>query len=401
MLKITTTSDPTGNYYLIDHAREVTDVTGQAPGYWLGTSAQAFGLDGDVTSAQLARVLDGRPPGSTLRSSPRRTVRAFDLILAAPKCVSVLFADPDHDRAANVVDAHHHAVDVALEYCETRVASVRRRVGGDNEVRRVDGLLGARFTHGVSRSGDPHLHSHLLVANMARGSDGRFSSLDARAFFAHRRAIDALYRADLRRGLAHRLGVHWERDESGRDQLAEVSHATIATYSSRSAQLRSDGPTWDEKATWSRAKVERLWADRRRHEPVLDEPRRRRLDASLLDEYRFARLVAHDTVHRRDLVAAWADAAPAGIAARVVDRAVSKAASEPGHGIAEAALLGSEFRVRRSLVRMLGPRPVEDKKLESWWRRAELLERSRGVSQRHGDGRVLNGPDRDLGRGVR
>lgn len=395
------TSDPTGNYYLADRAREVTDVTGRAPGCWLGTGARAFGLAGDVTNLQLAAVLDGRPPGSTLRSSPRRTVRAYDLILAAPKCVSVLFADPDHDRAARVVEAHHHAVDAALEYCETRVASVRRRVGGEDEGRPVEGLLGARFTHGVSRSGDPHLHSHLLIANLARGNDGRFSSLDARAFFAHRRAIDALYRADLRRSLARDLGVRWERDDSGRDQLAEVSQATIATFSSRSAQLRSEGPSWDEKATWTRAMAEDLWANRRRHEPVLDEPRRRRLDASSLDEHRFAGLVAHEAVHRRDLVVAWADAAPAGIAAPVVDRAVGKAASTPGHGISEVALLGSEIRVRRSHLRMLGPRPVESEALESWWRRAELLERRRGSSRLRDEGRVVSVPDRDRGRAVR
>jgi conjugative relaxase-like TrwC/TraI family protein len=401
VLKITTTSDRTGTYYLTDRAREVTDVTGHAPGTWLGSSARAFGLIGAVRSAQLEGVLEGRPPGATLRRSPRRTVGAYDLIVAAPKCVSVLFADPDHHRAVQVIDAHHQALDVALDYCETRVASVRRRSVDSEEGHRVAGLLGARFTHGVSRSGDPHLHSHLLIANMAQGSDGRFSALDARAFFAHRRAIDALYRAELRRGLVERLGVHWERDDAGRDQLAEVSGATIATFSTRSAQLRSDGPTWGEKATWSRAQAEAHWADRRAFEPILEEPPRRRLDGSRLDEYRFASLVARDAVRRRDLVAAWADAAPAGIEAQVIGRAVDKAVSNPGHGIFEAALLSSEFRVRPSLVRMLGPRPVEGVALESWWRRAELLERRRDPGRRHHEGPFLSAPDRDRGRGVR
>lgn len=378
MLKITTTKDPTGRYYLADPAREVVDVTGAAPGQWVGRGALAFGLQGPVAGEQLASVLDGRPPGSTLRTSTRRTVRAYDFIVAAPKCVSILFADPDHDRAAQVIEAHHHALDVALSYIECRVACVRRYVDGYVEDGEVGGLLGARFTHGVSRSGDPHLHSHLLLANLARGNDGRFSSLDARAFTAHRFAIDALYRTELRLGIAGRLGVHWERDDVGREQLAEVSPATVATFSSRSAQLRGERRGWDDKGAWTRMDVEALWARRRRFEPALEVPKRRNVDTSFLDEHRFAGMLTQEVVRRRDLVAAWAEAAPAGIEAQLVDKAVSGSASEPGHGIFERPLLGSEFRVPRSLLRMLGPRPVHEISLEKWWRSAAKLERSRG-----------------------
>ncbi|MEO6651395.1 MAG: AAA family ATPase [Ilumatobacteraceae bacterium] len=43
------------------------------------------------------------------------------------------------------------------------------------------GFVGAAYRHRTSRAGDPHLHWHVLVANLAQGIDGRWSALDGRA----------------------------------------------------------------------------------------------------------------------------------------------------------------------------------------------------------------------------
>ncbi|HXQ58451.1 MAG TPA: relaxase domain-containing protein, partial [Acidimicrobiales bacterium] len=44
----------------------------------------------------------------------------------------------------------------------------------------------------------PHLHTHVVVANLGRGPEGRWSALDGRGLYAHASATDALYHAHLR-----------------------------------------------------------------------------------------------------------------------------------------------------------------------------------------------------------
>jgi conjugative relaxase-like TrwC/TraI family protein len=48
----------------------------------------------------------------------------------------------------------------------------------------VDGVVAASFTHWSSRADDLQLHDHLVIWNRARSvSDGRWRTLDSRAFF--------------------------------------------------------------------------------------------------------------------------------------------------------------------------------------------------------------------------
>ena len=54
------------------------------------------------------------------------------------------------------------------------------------------------FRHRTSRAGDPHLHTHVLVANAVRGTDGRWSTVDARHLYWHSKTAGYLYEAHLR-----------------------------------------------------------------------------------------------------------------------------------------------------------------------------------------------------------
>ena len=60
------------------------------------------------------------------------------------------------------------------------------------------GLIGAAFRHRTSRAGDPQLHTHVLVANLALGEDGRWSAIDSRCLFRHARTAGFVYQAHLR-----------------------------------------------------------------------------------------------------------------------------------------------------------------------------------------------------------
>jgi hypothetical protein len=171
-----------------------------APGVWLGTGSAQLGLAGAVDGPELRSVLAGLDPrdGTPLRSG-RGGVRvaAFDLTSSAPKSVSVVFGVGDREVRDAVRRAHERAVREALAYVEQSAAFVRRGLAGA-EVMQADGLVAAGFRHRTSRVGDPQLHTHVLVANLGRGTDGRWSALDGRRIYAHARTASFVYQAVLR-----------------------------------------------------------------------------------------------------------------------------------------------------------------------------------------------------------
>jgi conjugative relaxase-like TrwC/TraI family protein len=122
----------------------------------------------------------------------------FDACFKAPKSVSLLWAFGDRIQVGgrtldNVVEAaHDQAVRAALGYLEAAAAKGRR---GRDGVVQVDssGFVAAVFRQRTSRANDPHLHSHVLVANTCQGGDGRWGAPDARLLYVHAKAAGYLY----------------------------------------------------------------------------------------------------------------------------------------------------------------------------------------------------------------
>jgi conjugative relaxase-like TrwC/TraI family protein len=130
----------------------------------------------------------------------------------------VLFGIADDEVAGEAQCAHDRAVAVGFEYLERHIAFGRR---GTDGVERIEGagLVAAAFVHRTSRAGDPHLHTHVLVANLVFGRDGRWSALDARLLYAHAKTASFLYQAALRMELTRELGVAWEPVHNGIAEL--------------------------------------------------------------------------------------------------------------------------------------------------------------------------------------
>jgi len=61
-----------------------------------------------------------------------------------------------------------------MAYLETSAAKGRR---GQDGVVKVDssGFVAVAFRQRTSRANDPHLHSHVLIANLCEGGDGRWA----------------------------------------------------------------------------------------------------------------------------------------------------------------------------------------------------------------------------------
>ena len=148
-------------------------------------------------------------------------VSGYDLVFSCPKSVSLLHALTDDEAVRREIsEAHEAAWQAALGYLEREACVVRRGHGG--AVREHgDGFVAAAFRHRTSRAQDPHLHTHVIVANMTRAADGEWRALDGEAILkTYRLAAGYLYEAQLRHELTRRLGVEWTEPVKGMGELA-------------------------------------------------------------------------------------------------------------------------------------------------------------------------------------
>jgi conjugative relaxase-like TrwC/TraI family protein len=221
---------------------EVVQTGVEAPGEWITAGAGQLEMRGVVTSGDLAAVLSGTDPssGASLgRWHDRVKVAGFDLTFCAPKSVSILHALGGPDVSSEVREGHQEAVSTAVSYVEHHALAVRRNSGGERRLYDAQAVAGAGFVHRVSRALDPHLHSHVVVANLARAPDGTWSALDGRGIYAHLSAAGAFYHAQLRHELSRRLGVEWGPLDRGRADVAGISREARSAFSRRARAIEA------------------------------------------------------------------------------------------------------------------------------------------------------------------
>ncbi len=241
MLSIHVVREGGHTYYvrdLVPGRAEGTLVAGEDRGQWSGIASPGLGLTGTVETEPFAGVLGGREPdtGRPLRrGGGPRNVAAFDLTFGAPKTVSLLHLLAPRELAAAVGAGHAAAVDDALAYVEADSLGVRRRSDGPAVPVAAAGAVAATFAHRTSRALDPHLHTHLVVANVAQGVDGNWSTLDSRRLFGHSAAVQGVYHARLRLELTERLGVEWEVRAGGLGDVVGVDRGLVHLFSQRAA----------------------------------------------------------------------------------------------------------------------------------------------------------------------
>ena len=131
------------------------------------------------------------------------------------------------------------AVADAFGYVERHAAVTRRGAGG---VHRIPGrgLVAAAFRHRTSRAGDPQLHTHVLVANLTLGADGRWSALDGRRIYAHAKTAGYIYEARLRAELTRELGFEWTAVRNGIADVAGVPPAVLRAFSRRRVEIEAE-----------------------------------------------------------------------------------------------------------------------------------------------------------------
>jgi conjugative relaxase-like TrwC/TraI family protein len=194
----------------------------------------------------LCAGLDPRTGRPLVRGAGAGHHAGTDCTMTAGKAVSVLWAAGDADQRAAIEQAHRAAVDAALQFVEREGLIEVRTGAGGREHRRPADLIVATFDHYTTREGDPNLHTHCVLLNVAGNpgeSGGRYKSLrhlttDPARLFEQQRGVGAAYRAALAEQLYARFGWRFRPAGDGQWEVAGVAERVLETFSKRSAQIR-------------------------------------------------------------------------------------------------------------------------------------------------------------------
>lgn len=233
---------------------------GTPQGRWLGSGLPGISrTTGDaVTETDAKAIFDsathphtgaplGRPHGQPTvvetkngQTDVRRAVAGFDLTFSVPKSVSVLWALSPRSLQDQILQTHHDAINATLDWLEELVIHTR---AGRNGVAHVGtrGAIAAAFDHWESRSGDPQLHTHVVIANrVQRITDGAWVTLDSRALYKAAVAASEHYNGllfdALRRDLGTDTGIRNPPANAHNPsvQLTGIDEALIHEFSNRS-----------------------------------------------------------------------------------------------------------------------------------------------------------------------
>ncbi|MFH8620147.1 MobF family relaxase [Streptomyces sp. NPDC017979] len=151
-------------------------------------------------------------------------VRGWDLVLDLPKSDSTLDALlPELDERA-YRELVHEAKDETLRVAEQLIGYAVGSEDGEPVRIATSGLLGWSVEHRASRPmgdgqpGDPHLHLHVVIANMALCEDGKWRSIanSGRDLYRHAAVLDAVFKARVRELAHERFGVRRVQAETTR-----------------------------------------------------------------------------------------------------------------------------------------------------------------------------------------
>ena len=208
--------------------------------FWLGRGASDLGLDGAVVPEQFLALSAGKAPdgGRLLERVAADRTPGWDITLSAPKSISLAWALADEPLRERLAEAHRDAVAATFSFLEQEGGRARRGLGGrDGHVRA--GLAIACFTHPASRELDPQLHTHGIVLNVAHGEDERWTALDSRTIYLHRRAGRHLPGRASRAVAA--LGGNWaELDRRGLSELRGLRQRDAAGVLQAPERYRGD-----------------------------------------------------------------------------------------------------------------------------------------------------------------
>ncbi|MFC9498409.1 MobF family relaxase [Streptomyces sp. NPDC056982] len=172
-------------------------------------------------------------------------VRAYDVVADLPKSDSTTWALLGGLREKDFRDVVHQAKREAFAELEKWVGYGLASEDGTLHRIATGGLLGWSVEHQSARPvddtpGDPHLHVHLVIVNMARCADGEWRAIANGGMDLHRhaRAFDALFKGRVRALARERFGMRYARSaRTGAWEVEGIPEALRDHYSRRAAQV--------------------------------------------------------------------------------------------------------------------------------------------------------------------
>jgi conjugative relaxase-like TrwC/TraI family protein len=244
--------------------------SGSVPGQWVGRGAATLSLQGGPERGQLGTLLAGRNPLTDEELPGARGRRpsnaGFDLTFTAPKSVSVLLAVGDEDIQQKILAAQERAARAGLDYLERHEAFARRGTNGVDVIR-AEGFVGGMFTHEMARSGDPHLHTHVVIANRVRSADGRWTAPDMRPVYAAAKTAGTIGEAVLRDELTRSLGVRWNEVRNGTADIEGIPKEVLDHFSQRHTEILELAVA---RGWVSERSIEAIQRETRDHKPQID-----------------------------------------------------------------------------------------------------------------------------------
>lgn len=240
------------SYYIRQRETEYYTDSYEPEGGWYAP-ARDFGLvDGaTVDRSVFERLYEGRDgEGHALIEKLRRHAArtpAFDVTLSAPRSVSLAWAFAPQELREAIEVAQARAARATLSMLEREAIWARR--GRNGAFLEKVALSAATFLHGESRMarhadgatfGDPNLHTHCVILNLATRADCTVGALHSKILRDFKMAAGAIYHAEL----SHQLQqIGFEIDRVGKNgvfELAGVAEDVIRYFSARRNEIETE-----------------------------------------------------------------------------------------------------------------------------------------------------------------
>ena len=225
---------------------------GVTAGEWQGRLAGQFGLTGNVSDEDFAKLSQGQHPqtgeqlvrqrasyeyqdadGKTIRTMEHRA--GWDATFSAPKSVSLTALVGGDQR---VREAHRQSVSVALDQLEHYTQA---RIGGNHPPETTSRFIAAKFEHDTARPVDgyvaPQLHTHAVVFNITERDNGQPRAIQPQSLFASQQFATAIYQSELTYRL-RQLGYEITTGRSGAPEIKGYTQEYLDASSPRSRQIR-------------------------------------------------------------------------------------------------------------------------------------------------------------------
>ena len=219
----------------------------KSPGFWVGAGAEVcFGFPPGtpVERDAFVAVMTVRDPATGELLSPRtkNLIRrdrrpGFDLVFRMERSAALAFVACPEARPA-IRAAHEEAIRQAVRYFEHELLVAKSATDATGRPMRTDGLIAAGFHHYANRAGDPDLHTHVIVANLVRRTDGTWATFAAGKLMGAASTLSAIYHMAFFAEIERVFGAEIRRDpQTGYRRLAAVPDAAVAEFLRRTQEV--------------------------------------------------------------------------------------------------------------------------------------------------------------------